>query len=292
MPHLARRTSHLHPICATESAAPPQEDSSLGQQLAPLAPEQRSTAQHSAAKRSVSWWWWWLWWQFSQVANAHSIKRRPRPTNERRHPTPAFWKEWPEEGRKGGGLEGRGKAWKEEGRRQRRRLVRQRTCLGHQFIFEPPMTKQRPCRMIGPAPCRLREWPERERSLSQASPCRTVPHRSLQTASRSPQGFSPNHRAPIVFWRPFWLLEDGEEPRSERRARQRHTHPQVPHRVTVAPGIWHLAPQTPPTSRAAMTDCHACEGPIAAYASLPQANAAARLLLGLQPYPAGGRCPE
>jgi hypothetical protein len=56
MPHLARRTSHLHPICATESAAPPQEDSSLGQQLAPLAPEQRSTAQHSAAKRSVSWW--------------------------------------------------------------------------------------------------------------------------------------------------------------------------------------------------------------------------------------------
>jgi hypothetical protein len=71
MPHLARRTSHLHPICATESAAPPQEDSSLGQQLAPLAPEQRSTAQHSAAKRSVSWWWWW-WWQFSQVANARS----------------------------------------------------------------------------------------------------------------------------------------------------------------------------------------------------------------------------
>jgi hypothetical protein len=59
-------------------------------------------------------------------------------------------------------------------------------------------------------------------------------------------------------------------------------------------GTWHLASGTtnPPTSRAAMTDCHACEGPIAAYASLPQANAAGRLLLGLQPYPAGGRCPE
>ena len=68
----------------------------------------------------------------------------------------------------------------------------------------------------------------------------TVPHMAAplsQTAYRSPQGFSPNHRAPIVFWWPFWLLEDGEEARSERR-RQRQTHPQVPH------NIWHLAPQT------------------------------------------------
>ncbi|KAH8784112.1 hypothetical protein F5882DRAFT_439521 [Hyaloscypha sp. PMI_1271] len=39
----------------------------------------------------------------------------------------------------------------------------------------------------------------------------TVPHMAAplsQTAYRSPQGFSPNHRAPIVFWWPFWLLED------------------------------------------------------------------------------------
>jgi hypothetical protein len=114
MSHLAPRTSHLHPICATESAAPPQEDSGSSSRWSPsraLGPRaaQHSTAQHSAACRRGG--------QFSQVANArspssecallHQATRRPRTTDEGGTLPWPFWKEWLEEERRG----------KEEGRK-------------------------------------------------------------------------------------------------------------------------------------------------------------------------------
>jgi hypothetical protein len=123
-------------------------------------------------------------------------------------------------------------------------------CLGHQFIFAATMTKQSPCWMIGRAWCRLR-------ARQSGKGARERPHRAaplLQTASRSQQGVWPNQTAPIVFWRPFWSIEDGEEPRSER-------HQRYALRVTPAGTCWHLAPPTQLPGR---------EGPIAAHANLPR----------------------
>lgn len=104
-----------------------------------------------------------------------------------------------------------------------------------------------PGRMIGRGRCRLRD------GLNGKGACQR-PHRAaplLQTASRSAQGLWANQRAHIVFWRSFWAIFDGEEPRSERR--QRH--------ALTAGTCWHLAP--PP-------QLPGHEGPIAAHANLPR----------------------
>jgi hypothetical protein len=102
----ARRTSHLHPICATESAAPPQEDS--GSSSSPSRALGPRAAQHSTACRRGG--------QFSQVANArspsgecallHQATRRPRATDEGGTLPWPFGKDWLEEER-GGKEEGR-----------------------------------------------------------------------------------------------------------------------------------------------------------------------------------------
>jgi hypothetical protein len=117
MSHVARRTSHLHPICATESAAPPQEDSGSSSRWSPsraLGPRaaQHTTPHHTTACRRGG--------QLSQVANArspsdqanahyslHQATRRPRTTDEGGTLPWPFWKEWLEEERRG----------KEEGRK-------------------------------------------------------------------------------------------------------------------------------------------------------------------------------
>jgi hypothetical protein len=113
----ACRTSHLAPRICTQSVQPrvlPRHKKTRAaartrRHLAPLAPEQRSTAQHSVACRRGG--------QFSQVANArspsgecallHQATRRPRTTDEGGTLPWPFWKAWLEAERRG----------KEEGRK-------------------------------------------------------------------------------------------------------------------------------------------------------------------------------
>jgi len=105
------------------------------------------------------------------------------------------------------------------------------------------MTKQRPCQMIGPAPCRLRDGPERERSLSQAahashaSPCRIWPHRSLRLHIAARRGFRPITVRPSYFGGLFGCSRTVRRPGVNDDANDKPTL-----RSPTTSGIWHHKP--------------------------------------------------